>query len=84
MSKTSKTRCRFCPSEPMSATALRAHCITKHRKQFNTILASLPSVPQQEAPDYGAQAASLGREFRKRMGYNSRDGAAPEIPKEER
>lgn len=80
--KATKTKCRFCESEPMVLRDLRKHVADKHPEQAAKIKDSLGDVPANQhlhrGRDWGARGAGLGAEFRRRMGYGPRTGSTPE------
>ncbi len=82
-----KTRCRFCESEPMVLRDLRKHVADKHPEQAAQIRDSLGAPPANQhlhrGRDYGARGAGLGAEFRRRMGYGPVTGSAPDVEDKE-
>jgi hypothetical protein len=71
-----KVKCRFCGDQFRGFSALKGHVSDKHAKEADAIAASMPDrvLPSGTLPgrfDGHARGASVGAEFRRRMGYSS-------------
>lgn len=72
-------KCKFCGDEFRGMRALKEHVADEHPEKARAIAESLPVVPEGEIRFGGRYGGitGLGTEFRKRMGYSSKDGNGP-------